>query len=253
MQGMLFFMQRFLALLILIVIVGCGGPKTISIPEAAELKKLPTGTHRQTADVPGVGSLNYSINIPSSYNGNAPVALVLALHYGYEGVRPSPFTGEDMIKTFRQGLAGLNPIIIAPDALGGAWTEAQNEQACVWLTKSAMKTYSIDTRKVVITGYSLGGEGTWFIGSRHQDLFTAAIPIAAPVAGEAMWRIPVYIIHSDTDEEIPYSSMKNHAETVKANGAHLEIKTAKGLSHYNTNAYDKYVRDAVRWLQATWK
>ena len=30
----------------------------------------------------------------------------------------------------------------------------------------------------VITGYSLGGAGTWFMLERHADLFAAAIPVS---------------------------------------------------------------------------
>src|SRR5262249_22434775 len=136
-----------------------------------------------TANVPGVDAIKFTIDIPDGYDGKTPVPLVLALHFGYDGAKPKPHYGKGMIDAFRPGLAGLNAIVIAPDALGGSWTDARNEQAAVWLTKSAMKTYAIDPKKVVITGFSLGGEGAWFIGSRHQDVFTGAIPVAAPTAG----------------------------------------------------------------------
>jgi predicted esterase len=151
-------------------------------------------------------------------------------------------------------LAGLKAIILAPDALGGDWTDAQNEKAAIWLTQSVQKTYAIDPKKVVITGFSLGGEGTLFIGSRHQDLFTAAIPVAAPLpSGEEMWAIPVYVIHSDKDEIVSYSSAKKHAESLRARGLNVEFKTVNGLSHYKTGAYAPGVGEAVKWLQAGWK
>jgi predicted peptidase len=247
-------MRRLPFLLVLAVSLGCGGRAPVTIPEAAELKKLQPGTHQQTADVPGIGSVKYTIEIPGSYDGKTPVPLVLALHYGYDGAKPEPYTGKGMIDAFRPGLAGLNAIVLAPDALGGDWKDAKNETAAVWLTKSAMKTYAIDSKKVVITGYSLGGEGTWFIGSRHQDLFTGAIPVAAPVAGgDVEWKIPVYVIHSDKDDIVSYSSAKKHADAVKGKGAKLEFKTVTGLTHYQTSAYGTHVGDAVRWLQAEWK
>jgi predicted peptidase len=117
-----------------------------------------------------------------------------------------------------------------------------------------MKTYPVDARKVVVTGFSLGGEGAWFIGSRHQDLFTAAIPVAAPVAGrDAAWSIPVYVIHSDKDEVVSYNAAQRHAEALKAKGTKLEFKTLGGLSHYNTSAYGPAVGDAVTWLRTQWK
>ncbi|HZT80361.1 MAG TPA: dienelactone hydrolase family protein [Gemmataceae bacterium] len=248
-------MQRGLFLLLLApLILGCGGRGPVTIPEEAVLKKLPPGTHHESAEVPGVGSVKYTVEVPNGYDGKTPVPLVLALHYGYDGARPDPYTGEGVIQAFRPGLAGLNAVVIAPDALGGDWTDAKNEQAAVWLTKSAMKTYAIDKKRVVITGFSLGGQGTWFIGSRHQDVFTGAIPVAAPVAGgDTAWNIPVYVIHSDRDDVVPYSRAKKHADAVKQKGARLEFRTVSGLSHYKTAAYGPYVGEAVKWLQGEWK
>jgi predicted peptidase len=240
--------------LVLVPLIGCGDKGPVAVPEAAELPKLAAGTHQQTADVPGVGPVKYTVEVPAAYDGKTPVPLVLALHYGYDGAKPEPYTGKGMIEAFRSGLAGLNAVVIAPDALGGDWTDAKNEQAAVWLVKSAMKTYAIDPKRVVVTGFSLGGEGTWFIASRHQDVFTAAIPVAAPTAGEsATWKIPVYVIHSDKDEIVSYSDAKKHAEAVKGKGAKVEFKTVSGLSHYKTGQYAPHVAEAVKWVQGEWK
>jgi polyhydroxybutyrate depolymerase len=227
--------------------LGCGVRKPVAVPEAAELKKLPPGTHQQTADIPGIDVVKYTIEVPADYDGTKPVPLVLALHYGYDGPNPTPYTGKGMIDAFRPGLAGLNAVVIAPDALGGSWTDTRNEKVAVWLTRSAMKTYAIDPKRVVVTGFSLGGEGAWFIGSRHQDLFTGVVPVAAPQAGgDVEWKVPVYVIHSDADEIVPYASAKKHAERVKGKGAKLEFKTVSGLSHYKTSAYGAHVGDAVK-------
>lgn len=172
-------MLRLPSLFVTILFAGCGARGPVAITEAAGLEKLPPGSHKLTADIPGLGSVRYAIEIPDGYDGKTPVPLVLALDYGYDGSKPSPYTGTQIIDAFRPGLAQLNAIFIAPDALGGGWTNAQNEQLAVWLTQSTMKTYAVDPKKVVITGYSLGGEGAWFIGARHQNLFTGVIPVAA--------------------------------------------------------------------------
>src|SRR5262249_15311940 len=69
-------MRRLPFLLTLALLAGCGGRSTAAIPEAGELKKLPPGTHQQTADVPGVGSVTYTIEVPGGAEGKAPVPLV---------------------------------------------------------------------------------------------------------------------------------------------------------------------------------
>jgi predicted peptidase len=246
-------MFRPLLLVALFGIVGCGPAAPVQIPPAAALEKLPPGVHKKTAEVPGVGSVKYAIEVPAGYDGSTPTPLVLALHYGYNGNTPDPYTGLGMIDDFRSGLAGLSAIVIAPDCLGGDWTDARNEQAAVWLVQSACQTYAVDPKRIVITGYSMGGAGTWFIGSRHQDLFTGAIPVAAPVAESTEWKIPVYAIHSQDDEIVSYSAAKRHASAIQSQGGKFEFKTVSRLTHYDSPAYAPHVGDGVKWLQEQWK
>ena len=246
-------MRRF-SWLALLVFAGCGHAEPVANPAVAELKKLPPGIHKLTAEVPGVGVVNYTIEVPETYDGKTPVPLILALHYGYEGAKPAPYTGAVLLRVLGPGLGSLKAIVIAPDVVDGDWTDTKNETAAVWLTKAVIKTYAIDPKRIVITGFSMGGEGTWFIGSRHQDLFTGAIPIAAPVAAsDATWKIPVYVIHSDADETVSYEGANEHANDIKKKGATLEFRTAKGLTHQDTGAYADTLPDALKWLQSKWK
>lgn len=213
---------------------------------------LPPGTHRLTADVPDIGPVLVTLDIPAGFDGTTPVPLVLLLHFAFPGSRPDPYTGGRLLDAFRPGLAGLNGIVLAPDSLGGRWTDPPNEAAAVWLVRNAMQTYPIDATRVLVCGFSRGGEGTWFIGSRHQDLFTGAIPVAAPVAGGDDWTIPVYAIHSTQDEVVSYSAAKRHAEALRANGSRVEFHTVTDLTHYRTPAYAEHVAAGVRWLQNQW-
>jgi len=237
----------------LLLALGCQPPGPVTIPAAGKLPKLAAGTHQETVEVPGVGSVKYTIDIPADDGSGRPVPLVLALHYGYNGSVPDAYTGAGMIDDFRPGLADLKAIVIAPDVLGGDWTDAENEQAAVWLVQSAMQTYAVDPKRVIVTGFSMGGAGTWFIGSRHQDVFTAAIPVAAPVEGSTEWKIPVYAIHSQQDEIVSYSAAKKHAEAIKSKGGKVEFKTVSGLTHYDTGSYAGYVGEGLKWLQEQWK
>ncbi len=42
----------------------------------------------------------------------------------------------------------------------------------------ALKRFPIDSQRVILTGHSMGGHGTWHVGTRHPDLFTAIVPNA---------------------------------------------------------------------------
>ncbi len=213
---------------------------------------LPCGTHRITVDLVEVGPVLVTVDVPAKSADPAP--LVLALHYAFVGSRPDPFTGGRMLDALRPGLASLGAIIIAPDSLGGRWTEANNETAAIALVNRAIAECRIDPRKRLITGFSRGGEGTWHIGGRHQDLYTGAIPIAAPIPAESGpdWSIPVYAIHGEKDEIVSYRAAKEHVEKLRANGARAVFRSVPDLTHYQTAAYARYLAEGIAWLQSEW-
>lgn len=64
-------------------------------------------------------------------------------------------------------------------------------------------SYGTDPKRTAVTGFSMGGVGTWHIGSRHSQLFTAAIPVAGRPAGQKDWKTPLYVIHAPADEVFP--------------------------------------------------
>lgn len=232
---------------------GCGRPP-VTIPEAVALPAQPPGTHQLTADVPEVGRVRYVASVPPGYDGKTPVPLVLLLHYGYEGPKPEAFSGGDLIEAWRPGLGGLGAVVVAPDVVGGDWTDPRNERAAVWLTRSAMKTYRIDPKRVAVAGFSMGGQGAWFLGGRHQELFTGAVAVAAPPPPEdADWRIPVYVIHSEADTVVRIGPARAYAEAMKAKGATVEFEAVPGLTHYLTDKYAPHVGGAVEWLKGRWK
>lgn len=245
-------MRAILSLCLLVLLVGCTPPPVV-VPTAKPMPKQVAGkTEKLTIDVPEVGEVLCSVNVAESYNDETPAPLILLLHYGYEGAKPEAHTGADMIDTFGSAISGLEGIAIAPDVVGGDWTSEKNEKAAVYLVKSAMKTYNIDPKRVIVTGYSMGGAGAWFIGSRHQDTFTAAIPVAAPIAGSDEFTIPVRVIHSPADSIVPYAPAKSRYEKIKAAGGNIEFIEASGLDHYNMPGYVPHFNRAVESIKNQW-
>ncbi len=233
---------------VLLAAAGCT-PPVVSIPPAGELPELSAGLHRESISVPEVGNVKYAIRVDDSYAKSVPAPVVLVLHWGYAGSRPDAFTGADMLETFIDGVTEIGGIAIAPDAVGGDWRSADNERSAIWLLQSAMKTYNIDETQVYVTGFSMGGEGTWFLAGRHQELFTGAIPVAAPVTGTTEWRIPVYAVHSRDDEIASYSGAKSHTDAIAAAGGTVQLKTIDGLTHYDAGSYGSHVAEGVKWIR----
>ena len=102
---------------------------------------------------------------------------MIALHFGAR--RVTPFFGRNILESLAEpALAELDAIIVAPDATLGGWTSRAAETAVLNVMDAIIASYHIDTDKTLLTGYSMGGAGTWYLAGRNQDRFAAAIPIA---------------------------------------------------------------------------
>lgn len=212
--------------------------------------ELSPGIHPQTFLL-GDTVVRYTILVPDGYSRSVPAPLIVILHYGGE---VTPFYGREMIEGLAQpAFQSLHAIIIAPDSTAGDWTTAKNDAAVVSLTRAIMKRYAVDPAKVVLTGYSMGGIGTWHIGNKHQDLFTAAIPIASQPAGGAAWTIPLYVIHSRNDEVLPIAPVRDHVSKLKAAGARVEWRELAGLTHYKTDAFVPALTETASGLEQSWR
>jgi predicted peptidase len=221
---------------------------------AGDPTALTPGLHRLTlprADEPAV---RYAIYIPGNYSPAAPVPLVLALHYGVGG-GDAAGAGGDMVQILvGPALAGLGAIIVAPDTVQGNWSSPENEKAVNALLDMVLTRYAIDKNKVVVTGYSMGGAGTWHFAEKFPERFSAAIPVAGrPPASASGWRLPVLAIHSRDDQVVPFDPTQARIAELQKSGVNAKLIALTGITHYQTNRFTGALRQAVPWLRELWK
>jgi len=151
-------------------------------------------------------------------------------------------------------LAELGAIIVAPDSLNGGWDSAENDRAVIQLLDTVLASYSIDTTKIVVTGFSMGGAGTWHFAAKYPQRFSAAVPLAGrPTPSAAGWKLPVLAIHSRIDEVVPFGPTEARIAELKKAGVHAELIAVNGISHYQTFRFAEPLRQAVPWLREVWK
>jgi len=194
----------------------------------------------------------YVLSIPDSYGDGERVPLVLVLHYAWPGSLP-PYYGEDLLANIvRPALRDLGAILVAPDCLHRDWSNPESEAEVNHLLDVVGDEYRVDRGKVIVTGYSLGGKGTWYMAARNQDLFTAALPMAAIVPREATeveWVIPLYVMHSSADDVVPIAPSARVVRELRERGAEIEFVVLDGVNHFETGRYYRPLRDSVRWIR----
>ena len=212
---------------------------------------LSPGVHNQRLSREGEPAVRYAIYIPANYSQSKPVPLVLALHYGGNPTG----AGRGVLNILvGPALEELGAIIVAPDSVGGPWTIPENERAVNLLLEGVLSSYNIDRKKIVVTGFSMGGAGAWHFANKYPERFSAAVPVAGrPTPSAEGWRLPVFAIHSRNDEVVPIGPAETRIAELKKAGVRAEMIVLTGISHYETNRFVDGLRRAVPWLKEIWK
>ncbi len=220
----------------------------------AALAPSPSSRFQQLTMLTSGGTpIRYGLAVPDDYDPRLPRPLVLALHPGGE---KTPYYGDAYMRsTFFPGLSALQPIMVAPDCPTRDWSDPIAEQAVMELVTRVMAEYAIDRRRVVVTGFSLGGIGTWFMSSRHADVFTAAIVMAGRTDEplERLATIPTYVIHGRDDDVVPFAQAERRAVELERRGRVVRFEALRGVGHYDMGRYLDALGRAGRWVEEQWQ
>ena len=247
------FSTAFMITIALLAVTGLR-PHAVFGQAVSKVPVLPPGLRILTLLRASEPPIHYAISIPPNYSPSARVPLVLALHFGVGG-GDSAGAGRDVLEILvRPALAELGAIIVAPDSLRGDWSTAENERAVNVLLDGVLASYSIDVKKIVVTGFSMGGSGTWHFAEKYPERFSAAVPVAGrPPASAAGWRLPVLAVHSRNDQVAPIGPTETRIAELQKSGTRAELIALTGITHFETNRFVDGLRQAVPWLRETWK
>jgi poly(3-hydroxybutyrate) depolymerase len=104
------------------------------------------------------------------------------------------------------------------------------------------KEFNVDDSRTYLMGHSMGGAGTYFLGSKHAKEWAALAPIA-PAAflmnndratilqGIKDANVPMLVTTGDADEAVPVTNTRMWAETMKELKMNYEYKEYPGVTH----------------------
>ena len=220
---------------------------TAGLTRAAEIRNL-------SMPLPGGGELLYGLSVPDGYSPGRARPLLLALHPGGERMRYYGSAYTRMVVA--PAATALGAIIVAPDCPSAAWSDAASDAAVMALIDRIVGEYSVDRRRIVVVGFSMGGRGAWFMAAHHRDLFTAAVPMAAAVGDEAVETLatmPTYIIHSRRDQVVPFAPAERNAQQLERLGRVVRFEALTEPTHFEMGAYVPALRRALAWVEDQWK
>ncbi|MDG2123820.1 MAG: prolyl oligopeptidase family serine peptidase [Verrucomicrobiales bacterium] len=169
-----------------------------------------------------------------------PMPLIIYLH-------GSSRRGRNVEEVKANGLAPLMDerddfefAVASPQALSKyPWQRCWQPDDLILLLDHLLTNYHIDSKRVYLTGLSMGGYGTWAAISKHPDRFAAAAPICGggdPSLAESIGKLPVWAFHGDADGVVPIERSREMVGTIKAAGGNAKLTAYPGVGH------DSYTR-----------
>lgn len=226
----------------------------LSAPLSAQLPD-PPGLTESVFVLENGDEMRYAISLPAAYAEapEAPRPLVLALHPGGRSV----YYGSWFMQTIVEpALGAWEAVIVAPDVPGRNWSVPDSERAVLALLEDVMSRHAIDPERVLVTGFSMGGAGTWYLASRNPGFFTGAIAVAARPGENALEvpvEMPLYLIHSPDDEVVPYEPVEEVALELADRGYPVQLLRLPGATHYMMGSYIGPIRSAGEWVRQQWQ
>jgi acetyl esterase/lipase len=207
------------------------------------------------------GSAQFYATLPPSGPGSrAPFAMILTLHGA----------GVDALNQVRSYAPKSWAYVVAPTnrrPFGFDWQDWGRRDALEVLDL-ALKTYPIDPDRIMLTGHSMGGHGTWAVGVQHHDRFAALAPSAgwshfdlyvpmtlrrssllANPERNALWhrmrigdrvplflrnllRVPVLVLHGGADDNVPPTHGRFLASQLAGQGGRVTYLEVPGKGHW---------------------
>ncbi len=198
----------------------------------------------------------YGLYIPKNYNPQKKYPFVMMLHGAGSNHRlelrrvfgKSNAPGETDVEASRvfPELKDVDYIVAAPFARGTMGYQGIAEKDVMDVLADVKKRFNIDEDRSYLTGLSMGGGGTLWIGLTRPDLWAAIAPVcpAPPQGTEDLapnaLNYPAWFHHGDKDQAVPVAVSRDWTKKLKDLGSNVEYTEYPGVNHNSwENAYDK--------------
>ncbi len=201
-----------------------------------------TGQHGYTSEK---AQINFLLYLPLDY-GKDPWQkwpLILFLH-------GSGLTGDDLNKLKIGELSGMleygddfPAIVISPQLSGEgerqAWFQDEPTNALFTLLDEVQATYSVNSKRIYLTGSSLGGGGVWTIGLRYPDKFAALVPVMGfhgypfnvPDNICDLKDVPIWAFHGINDDFVPLEAKSGLVDALRECGGDVKFTVYDDAGH----------------------
>lgn len=262
MRLQLHFIAPLCALLLCPIASRAQQPAAPQAPQAAVVQAPSPWLRRTLPDALGKlpSGLPYRLFVPRNYDAAKRYPLIVFLHgSGERGVdNQAQINANGPPRLASPEVQAEHPCFVLapqcpPDNRWQSWEGRTPRQAMVRMAEQPSdpmrllmqllgelpRQFSIDTRRIYLTGLSLGGFGTWELMARRPQMFAAAVPIAGRAdltTAPLIKSIPTWVFHGDADQSVSVEHSRAMVGAMKIFGAPIRYTEYAGVGH---NSWDR--------------
>ncbi|KAA1247892.1 hypothetical protein [Aquimarina sp. RZ0] len=149
------------------------------------------------------------------------------------------------------GLKNKKGIVFSPKISWKRTNQKALENIIVDFITVARKTFSIDTEKITLIGYSNGAIQATKLGKSKSFLFSSIVLMASNFKFSSKIKTPIYIIQGTKDRYFPIKKAYKSVSYAKEIGCDITFIVAEGKNDYNPSQYKSELKDLTTWLENT--
>jgi predicted peptidase len=216
----------------------------------------------------GKGSkLAYRLFRPKEAGAKERLPLVLFLHGAGERGDDNQSQLKNAVKTFVANQGRFPCFVAAPQCpakfqwVDTPWGNPKHTmppqpteplRLALEMVSALERELPIDSKRLYVTGLSMGGFGTWDAIQRAPKRFAATVPVcggADEALAPAIAKVPVWVFHGGNDDVVKTIRSRNIVEALKSAGGHPRYTEYPGVGHGCWDqAYQE--KDLFAWLFA---
>lgn len=227
--------------------------------DKAAPEKKASGRFEKRVFEDAAGAHHYQVFLPAGYDANRKYPVILYLHgadeCGRNGVKPT----EIGLGPFVRARAAEFPfIVVFPqcETIRGRrflerWQSgAPDAERALKILDEVEKVYSVDRRREILTGWSMGGYGAWSLGAAHPQRWAAVVPVSG--GGDvtrvaALKNVPVWAVHGPEDRIVFPQRSREMVKALTQAGGSVRFDEPDGEGHLVwRRVYDSQVLET--WL-----
>ena len=191
--------------------------------------------------------MNYAVVHPEGFED---LPLLVYLHgAGERGRNFDHIYRHGVPKLVKEGLE-INAVLLFPQCPGQyIWNNMVKELKTI--IDSVTEEYGISKDRIILTGSSMGGYGTWEMAMCYPEMFAAIAPVAG---GGVVWRTskliktPVLAYHGENDTSVPLSQSEIMVNFTNNFGGEAQLHIIKEKGHNDGIDYAYRETDLINRL-----